>query len=222
MADSMYQRTSIGEIMTNMWDNVKYSLSAGMVNNPITYALYKASGLLKDTSGGISFGIPMVMGNGMPITLNVADLMRTGALAGGAISSMAQMIGGMGNGGLSGRGILRGAGITNGISVVTRGTGTGLSTAGGATVSESGSMVGNASSDDVTSKTMTDQTDQSKQETASAVDESDETKLSDVDSHVCTIIEILRSISDGNSILKVAVDGEVNLSSATISQISSL
>ena len=218
MADSMYSRTSIGEIMTNMWDNVKYSLSAGMVNNPITYALYKASGLLKDTTGGINFGLPLVMGNGMPITFNVADLMRTGALAGGAISSMAQMIGGMGNGGLSGRGILKGAGITNGISVVTRGTGSGLSTAGGITVSESGSMVGNANSDDVTSKTMTDQTDSSKSDTASAVDESDDTKLSDVDNHVVTIIEILRSISDGNSILKVAIDGDVRISQESITQ----
>lgn len=218
MADSMYSRTSVGEIMTNMWDNVKYSLSAGMVNNPITYALYKASGLLKDTTGGINFGLPLVMGNGMPITFNVADLMRTGALAGGAISSMAQMIGGMGNGGLSGRGILKGAGITNGISVVTRGTGSGLSTAGGITVSESGSMVGNANSDDVTSKTMTDQTDSSKSDTASAVDESDDTKLSDVDNHVVTIIEILRSISDGNSILKVAIDGDVRISQESITQ----
>jgi hypothetical protein len=89
---------------------------------------------------------------------------------------------------------------------------------GGASVSESGSMVGNSSGDDITSKTMTDQNDSNKQETASAVDESDETKLSDVDSHVCTIIEILRNISDGNSILKVAIDGDVKISSESITQ----
>lgn len=212
MADSMYSRTSIGEMMTNMWDNVKYSLSAGMVNNPVTYALYKASGLLKDTTGGINFGLPLVMGNGMPITFNVADLMRTGALAGGAISSMAQMIGGMGGGGITGRGILRAAGVqSNAVSIKTRGTGLGLSTMSGATTSESGSMVGNASSDDVTNKTMTDQTDQSKSETASAVDESDETKLKDVDNHIIEIIDILRSVSAGDSILTVKIDGEVKV-----------
>lgn len=211
MASSMGSRTSIGELMTNMWDNVKYSLSAGMVNNPITYALYKASGLLKDTTGGINFGIPLVMGNGMPIEFNVADLMRVGALAGGALSSMGRMLLGSG-GGLTGKSILRGIGLTgNGISLVRRGEGTGLSTAGGMTVSESGSMVGNANSDDITSKTMTDQTDSAKSETASAVDDSDETKLSDVDSHILTIIDILRNISDGNSILRVAVEGEVKV-----------
>jgi hypothetical protein len=220
MADSMYSRTSIGEIMTNMWDNVKYSLSAGMVNNPITYALYKASGLLKDTTGGINFGLPLVMGNGMPITFNVADLMRTGALAGGALGSMGLMISGLAKGAGSGSGMLKAIGVTSGASVVTRGTGTGLSTAGGATVSESGSMVGNSSSDDITSKTMTDQNDSNKQETASAVDESDDTKLSDVDNHIVTIIELLRGMTDGNSILKVAIDGDVRIAAESISQMS--
>ena len=209
MADSMYTRTSIGEMMTNMWENVKYSLSAGMVNNPITYALYKASGLLKDTTGGIDFGIPLVMGNGMPIKFNVADLMRTGALAGGAISSMAQMIGGMGGGGITGRGILNAAGVSNRVSLVTRGSGTGLSTMGGATVSESGSYAANADSSDVTNKTMTDQTDSSNAEVASAVESTDTVQLQDVDAHVVNILEILKEVSSGNSILKVTVENEV-------------
>lgn len=220
MADSMYKRTSIGELMSNMWDNAKYSMAAGMANNPITYALYKASGLLKDTTGGINFGIPMVMGNGMPISFNVADLMRTGALAGGALGSMGLMISGLAKGAGSGSGMLKAIGVSSGASVVTRGNGGGLSTMGGATVSESGSMVGNSSSDDITSKTMTDQNDTNSQETASAVDESDDTKLSDVDNHICAIIEILQNISDGNSILKVAVDGDIRIAAESISQMS--
>ena len=218
MADSMYKRTSMGEMMSNMWDNAKYSMAAGMANNPITYALYKASGLLKDTTGGIDFGIPMVMGNGMPISFNVADLMRTGALAGGALGSMGLMISGLAKGGGSGSGMLKAIGVSSGASTVTRGSGGGLSTMGGATVSESGSMVGNSNSDDITSKTMTDQNDTNKQETASAVDESDEVKLSDVDLHVCNIIEILKNISDGTSILKVAVDGDVKIAAESITQ----
>jgi hypothetical protein len=219
MAGSMGSRTSLGEQLSNMWANTQYSMAAGMANNPITYSLFKMSGLLKDTTGGIDFGLPMVMGNGMPITFNVADLMRTGALAGGVMSSMGAMLGG--GGGLTGNSILKGIGLTsNGISTVTRGNGSGLSTMGGMTVSESGSMVGNSNSDDMTSKTMTDQTDSAKSETASAVDESDDTKLSDVDNHVVTIIEILRGIADGNSILKVAIDGDVKIASESISQMS--
>lgn len=217
MASSMGSRTSTGEFLSNMWENINYSMAAGIANNPVTYGLYKMSGLLKDTTGGINFGLPLVMGNGMPITFNVADLMRTGALAGGVMSSLGAMF--SGGGGLSGTSILNGIGLSKGTgaSVVTRGTGMGLATTGGATVSESGSMVGNSSSDDITNKTMTDQTDSAKSDTASAVDESDETKLKDVDNHVVTIIEILRSISDGNSILKVAVEGGVRVTEMPMS-----
>lgn len=210
MAGSMGSRTSLGEQMSNMWENTKYSMAAGMANNPITYSLFKMSGLLKDATGGIDFGLPMVMGNGMAMTFNVADLMRVGALSGGIMSSIGAMLGG--GGGLTGKSILKGIGLEgNKISTVTRGTGAGLSTMGGMTVSESGSMVGNANSDDISSKTMTDQTDRAKADTASAVDESEDTKLSDVDSHVINILEVLKSISDGNSILKVSVEGGVRI-----------
>jgi hypothetical protein len=185
-------------------------MAAGVANNPIIYSLYKTSGLLKDLTGGIDFGLPMVMGNGMPISFNVADLMRTGAFAGGIMSSMGAIL--SNGGGLNGKSILDSLGLTgNGISVVTRGTGSTLTTMGGVTVSESGSMVGNANSDDITSKTMTDQTDSVKTETLSAVDESSETKLSDVDNHICTIIELLQNISGGNSILRVAVEGGIKV-----------
>jgi hypothetical protein len=212
MAGSMGSRTSLGEQMSNMWENTKYSMAAGMANNPVTYSLFKMSGLLKDATGGIDFGLPMVMGNGMAMTFNVADLMRVGALSGGIMSSIGAMLGSGGGGGLTGKSILKGIGLEgNKISTVTRGTGAGLSTMGGMTVSESGSMVGNANSDDVSSKTMTDQTDSAKADTASAVDESEDTKLSDVDNHVINILEVLKSISDGNSILKVAVEGGVRI-----------
>lgn len=217
MAGSMGSRTSLGEQLSNMWENVKYSMSAGMANNPITYSLFKMSGMLKDTTGGIDFSLPMVMGSGTAQTFNVADIMRVGALSGGIISSMASIIGG--GGGLTGKSILNSIGLKgNGISTVTRGTGNSLSTMGGMTVSESGSMVGNSNSDDVTNKSMTDQTDSAKNDTASAVDESDETKLSDVDSHVVTIIELLRNITDGHSILKVAVDGDIKIAAESITQ----
>lgn len=215
MAGSMGSRTSLGEQLSNMWANTQYSMAAGMANNPVTYSMFKMSGLLKDTTGGINFGLPLVMGNGMPITFNVADLMRTGALAGGVMSSIGAML--SGGGGLTGNSILKGIGLTgNSISTVTRGAGSSIATMGGITVSESGSMVGNSNGDDMTAKTMTDQTDSAKSETASAVDESDDTKLSDVDSHVVTIIEILREIANGNSILRVAIDGDVKIATESL------
>jgi hypothetical protein len=185
-------------------------MAAGMANNPVTYSLYKMSGLLKDTTGGINFGTPLVMGNGMPITFNVADLMRTGALAGGIMSSLGSMF--SGGGGLTGKSILDAIGVSStATKVESRGTGLGLSTMSGITTSESGSMVGNSNSDDITNKTMTDQTDQSKSETASAVDESDEVKLATVDTHILDILDVLNAIKDGNATLRVSVDNEIRL-----------
>ena len=210
MAGSMGSRTSLGEQLSNMWNNLQYSMAAGMANNPITYSMFKMSGLLKDTTGGINFGTPLVMGNGMPITFNVADLMRTGALAGGIMSSLGSMF--SGGGGFTGKSILNAIGVSNTASrVESRGTGLGLSTMSGITTSESGSMVGNSSSDDITNKTMSDQTDSNNQQTASAVDESDEVKLATVDAHILDILDVLQTIKDGGATLNVRVDNEVRL-----------
>lgn len=214
MADTMGKRTSVAEMMTNMWGNIEYGLSDGIATNPVTYGIYKAGKMLKDLTGGINFGIPLVMGNGMPVTFNIADLMLTGALAGGALGSMGKLVTSGGAGGFTGKSMLKAVGLTgNGISVVTRGNGSSLSTIGGVTTSESGSMVGNSSSDDVQSKTMSDQTDQTKSETASAVDESDEVKLSTVDTHILDILDVLRTIKDGGATLSVRVDNTVQIAS---------
>jgi hypothetical protein len=187
-------------------------MAAGMANNPITYSMFKMSGLLKDTTGGLNFGTPLVMGNGMPITFNVADLMRTGALAGGIMSSLGSMF--SGGWGFTGKSILDAIGVSSTATrVESRGTGLGLSTMSGITTSESGSMVGNNSSDDITNKTMSDQTDSNNQQTASAVDKSDEVKLSTVDTHILDILDVLRTIKDGGATLSVRVDNEVRLAS---------
>lgn len=37
MANSMYSRTGAGEIMTNLTDNLKYTMAAGIANNPALY-----------------------------------------------------------------------------------------------------------------------------------------------------------------------------------------
>jgi hypothetical protein len=178
------------------------------------YGIYKVGKMLKDLTGGINFATPLVMGNGIPVDLNVADLMLTGALSGGVLGSMGKLVTSGGFGGITGKSMLKAVGLTgNGISVVTRGNGSGLSTMGGMSVSESGSMVGNASGDDIQSKTMTDQTDQSKAETAAAVDESDEVKLSTVDTHILDILDVLRTIKDGGATLSVRVDNTVQIAS---------
>ena len=98
MGNSMMARTSMGEMLNNVWDNLKYTMSNSIANNPVLYGIYKAANLLSDTTGGINIGLPMVMGNGLPIALNVADLMRTGALSAGILSNIGSIASGLHNG----------------------------------------------------------------------------------------------------------------------------
>lgn len=39
MADSMWQRNSLGNMLSNVWENTKYSMSAGIASNPALYAI---------------------------------------------------------------------------------------------------------------------------------------------------------------------------------------
>ena len=205
MANSMYKRTSVGEMMGNAFDNLQYTMAAGIANNPALYAMYKVAGMLDTVAGGIAIPAFSVMGNMVDLETTVADLMRAGAMGGSILSGIGTMIASGGNGGLTGSGILKAAGIGNTVSTVTRGTGAGLRTTGGATVSESGSIVGNSSGSDVQNKTMTDATDSGNSQLASAVEGTEETKLHDVYAEVVEIYRLLQDIAGGSYTIPVDV-----------------
>lgn len=203
MANTMGQRTSIGEYMSNAFDNIKYSMAAGIANNPALYGIYKTAGLLDTLAGGINIPAMMVAGTGVDLNATVADLMRAGAMGGGILSSMAAMISAGGGGGVSGSGILRAAGIGDKTSFVTRGTGAGLATSGGMSVSESGSFIGNASGSDVQSKTMSDANDAAKAELASATEQ--EMQMKDLHNDIISIYQLLARFANDGAALNVTV-----------------
>ena len=205
MANSMYARTSIGEMMTNAWDNFQYTMAAGIANNPMLYATYKAAGLLDAVAGGIAIPAISVMGNMVDLETTVADLMRVGAMSGSILSGIGSMIASGGNGGITGSGILKAAGISGNLNTVSRGNGQGLRTAGGASVSESGSLIGNSNSSDIQNATMTNATDSANAQLAEAVDSSEETKLSEVYAEVVEIYKLLQDVANGSYTIAVDV-----------------
>ena len=101
MANSMWKRTSVGEMMGNAFDNFQYTLAAGIANNPMLYATYKAAGLLDAVTGGIALPDIKVMGTGVNLQTTIADLMRVGAMSGSILSGIGGMITSGGNGGVS-------------------------------------------------------------------------------------------------------------------------
>ena len=182
MANSMYARTSIGEMMTNAWDNFQYTMAAGIAIPAIS-----------------------VMGNMVDLETTVADLMRVGAMSGSILSGIGSMIASGGNGGITGSGILRAAGISGNLNTVSRGNGQGLRTTGGAAVSESGSLIGNSNSSDIQNATMTNATDSANAQLAEAVDSSEETKLSEVYAEVVEIYRLLQDVANGGYTIAVDV-----------------
>ncbi len=205
-------RTSVGEMMTNLWENLNYTTAAGIANNPVLYATWRVSNMLDELVGGIPIPMISVMGNTVDLHTTVADLMKVASVGGGILSGMGKILAGLVKGAIglgSGMHPLLGAmGIynTDQIKTVTRGDGSRLSTAGGASVSESGSMtVGNSDGNDVKEKTMSDANDDNKSQLATASDESEEVKLSEVNDNIISIYKLLNDVVDGTSSLRVKI-----------------
>ena len=155
-AATMTSRVDMGTMMNNMWENVQYSIASGIANNPATFALYKMAGLLQDSIGGIPISFLNVYGFGVDLNTSIAQLMQLGALAGGVMSSLPMMLGGLASAAGGGAAMLAAAGIATQGQTISRGTGSGAAGAlalSGAGTSESG-LIGNGSTSDMQGATM--------------------------------------------------------------------
>lgn len=122
-ATTMATRVSIGEMMTNVWENVQYTMASGIANNPAMYMLYKAAGLLEQAVGGIPISFLNVYGFGVNLETSVANIMRAGALAGGILSSIGSMGAALGNMVGGGAAMLMSAGYATQGKAIHRGNG---------------------------------------------------------------------------------------------------
>lgn len=208
MAGSIGDRTSLSEKMTNIWENVQYSMASSMANNPVTYLLYKVASVLDDTTGGIAIPAISVFGNMVDLHTTVADLMRVGAMAGGVIGSFGDLISGLNNS-FSGQAMLNQLGISSGsgIAVTPRGDGSiFIQTGGGSSSSSSSGYVGNASSSDIKNSTMQEAADSKKQLMVEAQEEEEANQINVLNATVLKIYELLDDVAHGNSYFRVKVD----------------
>jgi hypothetical protein len=218
MAGSIGKRTQAGTMINNLWENLKYSTASSIGNNPVLYATYMIAQILDETVGGVS--IPSIgawaMGSGTEIDLEttVADIMRTGALAGGFFSGIGKMIGGLATGGgFSGKGLLKAFGVDLGSSTakaMTYGTGEGLLvTDSGMDTSYSG-YLGNTDGEVIKQKALTDEKDAANQQAIQALEEAQEIGLINVDEHVQQIYTLLLDVSTGARKLHVILGSSEN------------
>lgn len=211
MANSMWTRTSAGEMMENLFGNLQFSTAATMANSPMLYATYQIASMLDDVAGGIAIPAFSVMGNMVDLETTVADLMRVGAVGTGLLGGIGKMIVGLGKGsggGFSGSGMLKAFGINNTLSTLSYGTGTGFETIMSGTSTSNSGYVGNTEGSDVQNKTMQDAREDGNEQLSVAQDEEEETKLSTVDEHIVQIYQLLTDVVDGVSPFRVKIEGD--------------
>ncbi len=211
MANSMILRTSVGEFMTNVWENAQYSIASSMANNPITYLTYKLAGLLDEAVGGIDLPFINVMGFGVDLNTTVADLMRVASVTGGILGSLGPMISGLASS-FSGQAMLSkmGIGKGSGLEVNHRGTGDGAASAansGGGSQSTSGSgYAGQSNGNDVKNSTIQESEDSKKKQMIKAKEEEPANQVDVLNGTVLKIYELLDSVTKGNRTIRVRVD----------------
>lgn len=212
MAGTLHQRTSLDEMMTNVWENGLYTIAGSMASNPVSYFIYKLASVLDETVGGIDLPFVNVMGFGVDLNTTVADLMRVAAMGTGILGSLGPIISGLSSS-FSGASMLTKMGIETGsgaLKVVARGDGGGVgSSKGGGATSSSGSgftFVGNASGSDVKDSTIQESEDKKKQHMIEAKEEAEETPQDMINITTLKIFELLSDVADGKSALRVKVE----------------
>ena len=214
MAGTMYQRTSIGEMMTNVWDNGQYTLASSMSSNPAAYLIYKMASLLDNTVGGIPLPFISAAGFGVDLETTVADLMRVASLSVGILDSLGPMVEGLSSS-FSGQSMLRKMGVSagSGLEVTPRGTGAGVgaSDGGGSQSLSSSGYVGNASGSDIKDTTIQEAEDTKDQLMIEAMEDDIEHeqahKIEMINSNVLKIFELLDGVASGKRQFTVKVAG---------------
>jgi hypothetical protein len=209
MAATMGSRTSMGEMMSNVWNNVQYTLAGSMASNPVSYMVYKMAGLLESTTGGIDIGLPMVMGNGMPVQFKISDLMRAASMAGSVFLTLPQILNGL-VAGSNGALMLASMGIDmgSGLKATPRGSGgSGKNTGGGQRDTSDSGYVGNGTASDIKDSTIQENEDSVKKQMIEAQEEAEANQIDLLNQTVVKIYELLDEVASGKSTFSVKVDG---------------
>lgn len=209
MAGSMGSRTSMAEMLTNIWDNLQYSMAGSMASNPVSYVMYNIATLLDDLAGG-GPPIPDILGMGTGVMLHttMADLMRALSMGVGILGSAGSLISGL-TGSFSGQLMLKKLGIKSGsgLEVVPRGEGISLTSGGGEQTNSSSGYVGNSSGSDVKNATLQSAKDEKKKSMIEAKEEEEPNQIHMINNTVLKIYELLDDVTSGKSRFRVQVDG---------------
>lgn len=114
-------RTSLAEMMGNLWENTQYSLYSNIAGNPALYALWQVTDFIQGLTGGINIPAISVMGNMVDLETTVENLMKLGIVGVGSLGMIGDIVSGVGST-FAPASMLSKLGITSDIVSTSRGT----------------------------------------------------------------------------------------------------
>ena len=182
-------RLSIGEMVGNMIDNVKYTLAQGIGDNPVNYALWEITDMIEGLSGGIQIPKISVMGNSFDLKTSVTNLMRLGIAGASLLGNIGTIVSGVGST-FAPSSILDKLGVSreSNASQITRGSGLGRKQRLSQQVSSS-NYVGNESGEDYQASVMA-QANAQGQEALNQKKEEEQTKsINDIHEYLLQVFD---------------------------------
>lgn len=95
--NSVASRTSLAEMLSNVWDNTQYSLYSNIAGNPALYALWQVTDFIQGLTGGINIPFISAMGSGVDLNTTLENLMKLGIVGTASLGMIGDVISGVGN-----------------------------------------------------------------------------------------------------------------------------
>lgn len=148
---TLINRTSIADMVNNVFDNVISTMGEGIASNPALYVTWRLNDLIEKATGGINIPAIFGMGTGVDLNANVNQLIKLGVVGISTLSNMGTI--------LSGLSRISGFDLNAFGAEATTGRGNGLSTtladSNVATTVSSTSFIGNTNSSDIYESSIT-------------------------------------------------------------------
>ena len=95
--NSVSSRTSLAEMLDNVWENTKYSLYSNIAGNPALYALWQVTDFIQGLTGGINIPFISAVGSGVDLNTTVENLMKLGIIGPASLGMIGDIVSGIGN-----------------------------------------------------------------------------------------------------------------------------
>lgn len=200
MTGSIMQRMSMAGILSNITDNLKYTLAEGIAANPALYSIMTIGDML-DAVGGISIPTISFMGTSVDLEATVADILKATALGGSFMAGIGSIFSGLGSLGQGGPLSALDKLMASSNATVKRGGGW-ATTGGEGTSLTALNYKGNAAGDDYINAT-TAMTEDQKTDLAVKAEDDNQKDINDIYDNQTRIIEILEALVNHESTIRV-------------------